>query len=54
MDENAAIDRDNNTPLHYASVHGHVDVAYDVLIQNGVDVNAVDKDNETSLHRAAV
>ena len=55
VDVNAAIDRDNNTLLHYAAaVHGHhVDVAYDVvLIQNGVDVNAVDKDNETSLHRA--
>ena len=30
------------TPLHYAALKGHVDVAK-VLIQNGADVNAVDE-----------
>ena len=41
-----------NAALHDAADEGHVDVAK-VLIQNGVDVNAVDEDEKAALHWAA-
>ena len=37
------------TALHFAAIEGHADVAK-VLIQNGVDVNAVDDEKSTALH----
>jgi ankyrin repeat protein len=40
------------TPLHYASMMGHKEVA-GMLITNGADVNAKDKDDFTSFHCAA-
>ncbi len=40
------------TPLHYASMMGHKEVA-GMLITNCADVNAKDKDDFTSFHCAA-
>lgn len=41
------------TPLHLASLHGHLPVVK-VLIREGADINAVDVENNTSLHYASV
>jgi len=40
------------TPLHSASLHGHIDIAQ-LLIQSGADVNETDVINKTPLHFAA-
>ncbi|KAJ7788289.1 ankyrin repeat-containing domain protein, partial [Mycena olivaceomarginata] len=42
-------DNDGATPLHYASLRGHTDVAK-FLIETGADVNVTDKDGVTPLH----
>ena len=47
-----ATDEDERTPMHFAALKGHADVAK-VLIQNGADVNAVNDDNLTPLYYTA-
>jgi ankyrin repeat protein len=40
------------TPLHYAAINGHIEIA-GLLLQNGAEVNAKDKNGKTPLHWAA-
>ena len=47
----AAQNKDGETPLHLASLSGHVEVAR-MLIEHGADVAAQNKDLETPLHLA--
>lgn len=41
-----------NTPLHWASYHGHAFVI-EMLIEKGADVNAINKLDSTPLHEAS-
>jgi ankyrin repeat protein len=41
-----------STPLHYASIPGHMDLAR-FLIEYGADVSAKDENGSTPLHRAS-
>ena len=43
----------NRTPLHLASLHGHLPVVK-VLIREGADINALDVENNSALHYAAI
>ena len=43
---------DGWTPLHYASENGHADIV-NVLLENGVEVDATDEYGETPLFRAS-
>ena len=43
----------NRTPLHLASLHGHLSVVK-VLIREGSDINAVDIEKNTALHYASI
>jgi ankyrin repeat protein len=47
-----AKDKDGWTPLHFAALVGHKDVA-ELLLANRADVNAKTVDGETPLHWAA-
>ena len=44
-------DKDSTTPLHNASINGHVAVMQN-LLDSGVDIDAVDCDGNTALHLA--
>ena len=44
-----AKDKYGNTPLHYASCNGYVEIVK-MLIEKGVVVNAINKISETPLH----
>ncbi|MDX5508193.1 MAG: ankyrin repeat domain-containing protein [Wolbachia endosymbiont of Hylaeus sinuatus] len=46
-----ARNRDKHTPLHYAAVHGYVEIAK-YLIDNGANVNAQDQDEHIPLYFA--
>ncbi len=48
-----AKDAENQTPLHIAAEHGHVEMAA-VLLEAGAKVDAINKNGETPLHLAAV
>lgn len=56
LDENESFihlrNKHNYTLLHYAISHGSIDCAT-MLIERGIDVNAVDRFHETALHFAA-
>jgi hypothetical protein len=52
-DVNAKSDPDGLSPLHGASIYGHVDAAR-ILIDHGANVNARDDDDWTPLHYASL
>jgi hypothetical protein len=47
------VDKDQRTPLHWAAIQGHIDVAR-LLIEKGADPNGRDKYQATSLHWATM
>ena len=48
-----ALNKDKQTPLHWAAKKGHEAAVEILLNQEGIDLNAVDKDDLTALHWAA-
>jgi hypothetical protein len=48
-----ARDENGQTPLHWAAIHGRVDVAR-LLLEHGADVNARDENGQTPLRWAAI
>jgi len=48
-----ALNKDKQTPLHWAAKKGHEAAVEILLNQEGIDINAVDKDDQTALHGAA-
>jgi hypothetical protein len=49
----AAWDEDGFTPLHLASLRGHVELAWFLVEEHGADVAARAKDRQTPLHSAS-
>ena len=47
-----ALDKDRQTPLHYAAMNGQREIA-ELLTEQGADPNVSDRDGQTPLHYAA-
>merc|ERR1719461_302662 len=48
-----ALNKDKQTPLHWAAKKGHEAAVEILLNQEGIDLNSADKDDQTALHAAA-
>lgn len=47
------VTNDNDTALHLACRNGFMEIV-NLLLENGVDVNAINRINRTALHEAAL